>query len=435
MITYEDLGYNNLLTKEPNAPTYLGGQNTNYIGELSTDQLLTVGKIQSPNGKFYIDFENEDIFLPDQAVKTTQINYASRSIKAVVSLTGGGDYTDIQQAIDYVNRQGGGTILIKEGVYVLSKDITLYGQISLLGEGIDSTILDFNNSSLNSINIVGASSLSRSENVSISNLTIKNNHTSTGSIYIKWGINISIEKIKFKDNRTGTTGLDIYVEETQLLTVQNCIADSGAGFIKIRDTDESNLIFNNYIDNYNNIIFEGELSSGLGAKHVTFEKNWINDYSSTVFSGDFIYCNFVSNTAFYKTGTLLPTMFFLFTSSHDNHILNNYFEGASSARLVSVNGNYNRFSNNGFFNYETTPTMEVTGNRNIIVGNHLGDEPEAAIYVTGDINVITGNIIEGDVYGILIHTTADKTVVAGNYITASTDIQNNGTNTTSGTNG
>ncbi len=71
-----------------------------------------------------------------------------REIAAIVSKSGGGgDFFDIQRAINFVSGLGGGTIFIKNGIYNLTKDIEVKENISLIGEDNSLTILDFGNSS------------------------------------------------------------------------------------------------------------------------------------------------------------------------------------------------------------------------------------------------------------------------------------------------
>jgi len=70
--------------------------------------------------------------------------FPARVVKAFVDGAGTGDFRTIQEAIDYVNLNGGGRVFIQAGTYVQTDDITLYSNITLEGSDNDSCIIDFN---------------------------------------------------------------------------------------------------------------------------------------------------------------------------------------------------------------------------------------------------------------------------------------------------
>ena len=78
----------------------------------------------------------------------------AKSATVVIGKSGAVDYltTDygsddacIQAAIDYVNGVGGGSVLIREGTYIIVNSITLYSNIILQGSGYGNTIFDITN--------------------------------------------------------------------------------------------------------------------------------------------------------------------------------------------------------------------------------------------------------------------------------------------------
>lgn len=82
--------------------------------------------------------------LIEGGVRVQNLQKDARYATAVVSTDmAGGNFgpTQIQNAIDYVNSLGGGTVLIKEGTFALPAGLTGYSNIHLIGSG-ERTILD-----------------------------------------------------------------------------------------------------------------------------------------------------------------------------------------------------------------------------------------------------------------------------------------------------
>ena len=82
--------------------------------------------------------------IKDTEVTNPKLKEGIRSFTAVVDAAGNYDYTDIQDAINYVNGLGGGKILILNGTYVSSANLVLYSNIVLQGESPSGVILEFN---------------------------------------------------------------------------------------------------------------------------------------------------------------------------------------------------------------------------------------------------------------------------------------------------
>jgi len=78
-----------------------------------------------------------------QQIRNFTMTEETRASKAIVSAlkAGGGDFTDIQSAIDFVNARGGGTVFIRGGTYVLTSSLTIYSKVALVGEALGAVIL------------------------------------------------------------------------------------------------------------------------------------------------------------------------------------------------------------------------------------------------------------------------------------------------------
>src|SRR3990167_1153375 len=107
---------------ETEIPT-LGG-----IGNLTAEEINTIlssvesnfTDIRNGAGQYIVGHERL------RGIRNYNLAPDVRSAKAIVSPTGqatGGDFTDIQQAIDYVNGEGGGTVLIKAGTYLPTTEL------------------------------------------------------------------------------------------------------------------------------------------------------------------------------------------------------------------------------------------------------------------------------------------------------------------------
>lgn len=79
----------------------------------------------------------------DEAVTNPKLKAKVRGFAAIVDAAGNYDYTTIQPAIDYVNGLGGGKILILNGTYNHTENLTLYSNIVLQGETPAGVVIQF----------------------------------------------------------------------------------------------------------------------------------------------------------------------------------------------------------------------------------------------------------------------------------------------------
>lgn len=93
-----------------------------------------------------INFRNLDV--PPLSIKYSSLFPEGKPYAAIVTPSGKrGTFKDIQLAINFVNRNGGGTVFIRNGQYVITSNLNLFSNVSLVGETEMNTILDFNNTS------------------------------------------------------------------------------------------------------------------------------------------------------------------------------------------------------------------------------------------------------------------------------------------------
>ncbi len=85
--------------------------------------------------------------IPYGKINFTNFTRSSRIYSAIVSLSGEkGTFKDIQLAINYVFRLGGGIVFIRNGTYAVTSDIMVFEGITLIGETLGGVIIDFQTS-------------------------------------------------------------------------------------------------------------------------------------------------------------------------------------------------------------------------------------------------------------------------------------------------
>lgn len=82
---------------------------------------------------------------------------------------------NIQTALDYVNQNGGGEVILSNGVYPLTSNVNLYSNVTLRGQNQSGAILDFQHRTY-SLNIIGSNAYTTGT-ISVTN----NTFTVTGS--------------------------------------------------------------------------------------------------------------------------------------------------------------------------------------------------------------------------------------------------------------
>src|SRR3990167_5671553 len=158
--------------------------------------------------------------------------------------------SNIQTAIDEVNKLGGGEVRLLSGTYTIGDNITLYSGISLVGSGIDITILEFSGNA-NGILAKGTAS-ETIKDFKLAEFTLQNSNNSAG-IDIDFAEFYRLESVKTTScdqvgiritgsklfslidvQSTSNTGNGIQIdasntESTQRFTLLNCFALSNGG--------------------------------------------------------------------------------------------------------------------------------------------------------------------------------------------------------------
>ncbi|MEK9206848.1 MAG: LamG-like jellyroll fold domain-containing protein [Patescibacteria group bacterium] len=104
-----------------------------YTNEVKEDIEITPTPALE-NGAMYVQGTNVISAVKGPILRDTQIG--NRIVTAK-------DGSEIQKVINKLHDEGGGTVFLKNGRYLLNEDITMYSNVYLQGESRDLTILDF----------------------------------------------------------------------------------------------------------------------------------------------------------------------------------------------------------------------------------------------------------------------------------------------------
>jgi len=316
-----------------------------------------------------------------------KLNPAARVFKAIVGSGLEGDFTTIQAAIDWANLYGGGTIFIKNGIYTLAADLTLYSNISLLGEDNDSTIIDCGNAS-NSLRAVGVLG-THLRNITIENVKIRNNTSTTeGAIYFSYVDDSFIKDCIFTNNINSGAGYgqDIKLSNCQRILIETNYSYDSDTFV---DTNAggSIIVRNNAVSNVLNDAIE--LDSSYAVQVV------LNSIDTTGNSGIILTgCNFCK-VALNDLGGITDYGVYLNNSPRNVIATNTFWDSGASSESIRL----------------ASTTTYVT-----IVGNSIGANNTKGIhFVGGDKCVISGNVIaDCDIDAVDLDSGCDYNIVTNN---------------------
>lgn len=355
----------------------------------------------------------------------------------------GTTHTAIQNAIDYLNAQGGGVVFIEKGIYTISSPIILYSNIEICGEWIHTVLkANFSNSGTNAVLSVYDSS-----NVYVHDLMIGNNVKTTAignyGIYAEYcgyditggalspntiyesdllGKNYDVESgIKIEDCIVqGNLNSGIYLTYTSNSSISNCSVqyNSQKGIyistscINIRVKD--NIVQNNgegivQINSHNNLY-----SNNITQNNVTYGINLYYNCINNIVIGNLTQYNgadgiFLSNS---KSNSIIAN------SSQDNGDTGIYIN-LSDSNTVCGNLTYNSLN----------ALYIESSSLNSIVGNGLYRSEENGFYLDSNsgYNSITGNSIHDNITGLNIN--GNNNTITGNVsITSDNNLLNSGIN-------
>lgn len=350
-----------------------------------TSNLVSQNSLAVRTTNELIDTELLDKIGPEN-LSYYQIQNPGRDITAVVSFSkSGGQFTDLQAAINYVNTLNGGEVFIRRGTYSLAGTINLYDNITIEGEDRTTTVLNFNLSGTARIVNAGAGT---GDNCVISNLTIGSMSNTNPNLDFRNVNNITIKGVDLRFVGTTFGEECILFGTCQNVTVENCYF-TNSGPIQF-----SNVTYGKIIDNT-----IGTTNPNEDAIVLSTNCNFIN------ISGNHI--DTPTRAGIDGSGTL-----------NNVRIVNNSIINANSSSLSAINLDTginciieaNRLQGTG----ATGINMTSSANGCVITGNAV-DGFTTGITVAGTRCSVVGNVCQGNTTSIsLSATSSERCVVVGN---------------------
>jgi len=149
---------------------------------------------------------------------------------------------NIQFAIDQVDKNGGGVVTLVSGTHLVDYNITLPAYVNLSGEGLDTTIINFDDANFN-ISIKGTAG-TLIESPTIKNMTIEESGNTTAAVDVTYTNYMRIDNVRFSDN----AGSGLKITASQQYTVFACVSDNNQldGFELVGDATQNHNIFGYY---------------------------------------------------------------------------------------------------------------------------------------------------------------------------------------------
>ena len=398
----------------------------------------------------------------DEAVKNVKVTSKARAFTAIVGPSGDVDYTDIQDAIDYVNGLGGGKILILPGTYIQTADIVFYDNISLIGFDRELVNIDFN-SLENCIQSTGEISPYSTGTISIT----EDSDIVTGSGTL-WLANLSagqfinildtLHEIKSIEDDTHLTLETVYqgrslsfityfaaeylenIEIRGLNITGSTKIFGGCRFEYVRNSMIADInvrknkygVYINYCDNVTlefSDVSDNNISIGNG---IRFDNNFncnilYNTMKNNSFKGIDVQSlrsgnNIIGNTASSNGSSGICIGVLGGVISMGNIISGNNCSGNGNHGIYISNANYSTVINNVCNNNDAKGICIENTDYFVLNGNSCYDNSADGIKLVGSIfscsyNSIVGNICEGNGgYGVLIKSDCIKNIVTSNQL-------------------
>lgn len=253
---------------------------------------------------------------------------------AVTPTSEGGEASDLQDAIDFLERLGGGTVFLRNGTYTPTSEILLTSSITIQGESTDSTIIDFNNAAIGLVATGQNTYTTGTVAVSNNSTTVTGSGTTWTSAMI--GRSIIISGIWFViTNVSSTTSLTIEApfDSPTVSGVNYVIAEPITGvtlrnFTVQNSTDSEGAVLFRYLQ-------DGDIEDVV-VYDSTIGFNFV-DTSSVTAEGFFtVGCGTGVNVN--HAGVWTFTDFACYSSTGDNMVLNRMFSASISNATISSAG-------------------------------------------------------------------------------------------------
>lgn len=419
--------------------------------EDETSHLGSGQSLQSHKASEIIDHLASSIIedkIKNGEITNPKIITTARAYTAIVDINGDGDYTDIQDAIDYVNGLDGGKILILPGTYNLTADLTLYDNVQLLGFDRETTIIDFGANS-KSIKAEGDTSAYQTGTIAVTN----NSKVIIGSATV-WSSNVVAGE--FIAINGIWCEIDSVDSDTQITLVSRYRGATVSGLnygvaalkknIKVGDLTVQNFSIGK------GIYFRFVVNSKIENCRVTNGGKGTGIYLYDV-SNSFALFNIVD---WCDNGIRLKNMSFtnlvLGNNCNNNDLRAIWLDGGSGVNRPRYNSVLANNCNNGFYgvsvsysdfnhiksndcNYSTSYGVYLYyADSNDVIGNACSHELSKGVYLVASCeNTVVGNTItDVDIPIEISSSSSERNSITGNYCLRDNSVKgivDNGTNT------
>lgn len=358
----------------------------------------------------------------------------------------GGSVGDIQRAIDRVERQGGGSVYIRNGTYNETENILLKSAVNLIGEKESTTIIDFGNNAI-SVKFEDSNVYSTGTITSItSGVFVTGSGTS-------WLANLTTNHQIFIQNRWYK--IAAITSNTTLILAEGYINNAtlpGASYRAAKiltDVDLKDFTIQNSSDDgliirggrncvWENLTIQSNGGAGIDLDYVTeLAGDQVLSLVNTSDGVQFTNCGFFNINSFPSAGNggngyildnceTLPLSFSAANANAGNGISVSNCTKCLFSVEASGNGGFGiQFLSNCNLNY-----IE----RSLLIGNTFNG---VDLFATSDRNIITNNIFNANLIGVRIaNANCDKNLIHGNQFLNNTagTISDSGTGTVSADN-
>ncbi|NIA09509.1 MAG: hypothetical protein GWP10_07230 [Nitrospiraceae bacterium] len=341
--------------------------------------------------------------------------YIGRIYDAVVApKADGGDYTDIQSALD----AGKTSIFVRSGTYEISSTITILSSgVTIVGESWTNTILKLANGANCDIIDVGDGVTAISD-FSISDIQIDGNKANQTDFshgilfYGESGYLITESVVKnCKVKNCHDYGIYLYHSNNNTITGNQINLNGHYGGIYLVYSNNNTINGNQVSNNYNGIYLTNSNNNTITGNQASSNNDGI------YFSGS------NNNTVTGNQTNLNNIGIHLDSVSNNNTITGNQSNSNNNYGINLFNSNNNTVTGNQT-NLNSGNGMYLTfANNNTITGNQINSNSSNGMYLTNsDNNIIIGNRCTGNSqYGINVYDSyCDNNYVVKNYLTGNT---------------
>jgi parallel beta-helix repeat protein len=342
---------------------------------------------------------------------------------------GPADFSKIQDAINAAS--AGDTVSVRNGTYYENNILVNKGNISLVGENRETTIVDGGKTAGVKVLVI------TEDNVTVTGFTIKSNiQLESGPLYIGIALD-QVRNCNISGNKVTNNNYGIELSSSFNITIAaNNITENGSG-IRLAYSENNSITDNGMSKNGIGVWLVSSDSNNIIGNNITDNRIaiWFSSYSShNSISGNNMAnnCwgsellrssnNSITDNIFVKDGLYVDESY---RNVVDGNVVNGkpfvYLEGVSNriiedaGQVILVNCNAIRVENLEISNTTVGVELWATSNSEI-TGNHISTNTHSGIWlVSSSNNSIFGNSIRNSNIGIRLYSSSSNKIFHNNF--------------------